>query len=83
MNKCCNACQQLLNDGSAHSDLILLSEVTGSKIFKCQECKTYMHFVLNVWEVFMASTPTYRNIDDKTADQPSSSATYIPHDHAS
>jgi len=83
MNKCCNACQQLLNDGSAHSKLILLSEVTGSKIFKCQECNTYMHFVLNVWEVFMVSPPAYRNIDDKPAGKPSNSATYIPHDHAS
>lgn len=53
MSQCCDACQKLLKDGVTHSDLILLSEVTGSKIFKCQHCKTYMHFVLGVWEVFM------------------------------
>ena len=60
MNQCCRLCQQLYKASPPHSDLLLLSEVTGSKIYKCQSCNTYMHFVLNVWEVFMASSPRYR-----------------------
>ncbi|NQZ33790.1 MAG: hypothetical protein HRU06_21180 [Oceanospirillaceae bacterium] len=63
MNQCCDACQKLLTTGTTHADLILLSEVTGSKIFKCQNCKTYMHFVLGVWEVFMAGPTTYRKVE--------------------
>jgi len=65
MNNCCNACQKLLNSSNTHSKLILLSEVTGSQIFKCQDCETYMHCVLGVWEVFMASPQAYKTTDTK------------------
>ncbi|NRA21588.1 MAG: hypothetical protein HRU05_14000 [Oceanospirillaceae bacterium] len=64
MKHCCQACQTLITTGTTHSQLVLLSEVTGSKIFKCHDCQTYMHFVLGVWEVFMASPPSYRKISD-------------------
>ncbi len=57
MNHCCLPCQEVLDSGKPHQELVLLSEVSESKIYKCKGCKTYMHFVLGVWEVFMASSP--------------------------
>jgi len=75
MNQCCRLCQQLYNASPPHSDLLLLSEVTGSQIFKCQNCNTYMHFVLDVWEVFMASSPRYRQPPLAARIKPSSAAT--------
>ena len=62
MNQCCKLCQQLHKASPPHSELQLLSEVTGSQIFKCLNCNTYMHFVLGVWEVFMANSPRQRQL---------------------
>ncbi len=72
MNHCCLSCQEVLDSGKPHQELLLLSEVSESKIYKCERCKTYMHFVLGVWELFMASSPpqTQKTTKNSALDTP-------------
>ena len=53
MESCCLLCDKVLETGVPHSELTLLSELSGSKIYKCHSCKTFIHFSLGDWEILM------------------------------
>lgn len=55
MDSCCSLCKEVLVTGIPHAELVLISEVTESKIFKCHRCKTFMHFSSGDWEIFIPS----------------------------
>ncbi|GGO75534.1 hypothetical protein GCM10011348_00550 [Marinobacterium nitratireducens] len=64
MERSCPPCQRMTAKAAPHPDLISLSKMENSQLFKCRCCNSYLHLDLNGWEILSAGNYPPQTQDD-------------------
>lgn len=64
MESTCPSCQQLVNLGRPHPNLVIISSLQHSQLFKCANCNSFLHRDQDGWEILSSGGADIDDHDD-------------------